>query len=111
MAKDHTVYLRHIVDAIEKIEIYTKGVDRAKFMKTSLVQDGVIRQIQVIGEATKLLSADIRARHPGIPWKDIAGMRDKVVHDYLGVDLGAVWDTVQEDLPALKRLVAGIISK
>ena len=78
-------------------------------MDNYLVQDGVIRQIEIIGEATKKLSTGIRERYSEIPWKDIAGMRDKLVHDYFGVDLAAVWDTVKKDIPALKSRLGNIV--
>jgi uncharacterized protein with HEPN domain len=80
-------------------------------MDDHLIQDGAIRQIEIIGEATKRLSKEIRKSHPKIPWKDIAGMRDKLIHDYLGVDLAAVWDTVKKDIPALKNSLGNIVEK
>lgn len=102
MRKDNVVYLRHIIDAIDRIEEYTKNISQENFMKNHLIQDGVIRQIEIIGEATKRVSDELKAKYADIPWKDMAGMRDKLAHDYLGVDIDAVWDTVVEDIPLLK---------
>lgn len=109
MKKDETVYLRHIIDAILAVAEYIEGVDEEAFKGNRLVQDGVIRQIQIIGEATKRLSAEFRASHSSVPWQDIAGMRDKLVHDYLGVDIETVWLTAQEDLPPLGSEVGKIL--
>lgn len=98
-------YLRHILDAISRIESYLAGVDREAFDSTPLLQDGVIRQLQIVGEAVKRLSPELRGRTPGVPWRQIAGMRDKITHDYMGVDLEAVWLTATEDLGPLKHSV------
>lgn len=111
MKKDDSVYLRHILDAISRIEEYTKGIEYEDFMDDHLIQDGVIRQIEIIGEATKRLSREIRGKHSEIPWKDMAGMRDKLIHDYLGVDIDAVWDTVKRDVPTMKNKLEDIIEK
>ena len=90
MNKEDIVYLRHILDAVARIEEYTKGVIYEDFTNDNLVQAGVMREIEIIGEATKRLSKDIRDKHPGILWKKLAGMRDKLIHDYFGVDIDAV---------------------
>jgi len=111
MKKGNFVYLRHILDAISRIEEYTRGISYEDFMNNHLRQDGVIRQIEIIGEATKRLSKETKERHPGIPWKDVAGMRDKLIHDYFGVDLDAVWDTIERDIPPLKNKLKDIIEK
>lgn len=100
---DDTVYLKHIRDAIERIETYTEGLTEDEFKNDSLVQDGVIRQIGIIGEAAKQLSEEARNDIDDVPWNDIAGMRDKLIHGYFGVDLDTVWDTVQDDIPELKN--------
>lgn len=110
MIKDDTVYLRHILDAIDQIEEYVAGLDYEGFLRTRLVQDGVIRQLEIIGEATKNLSQVLREQYPNIPWKDIAGMRDKLIHQYFGVDLSAVWETVVIDLPPFKKDTSRILA-
>ena len=106
-----SLYLHHILDAVARVEQYTQGLDRSDFDANSLVQDGVIRQIIVIGEAVKLLSDELRARYGHIPWQDIAGMRDKLIHRYFGIDLEKVWLTAQDDLPLLKSDVMMILEQ
>jgi uncharacterized protein with HEPN domain len=102
--KTDAVYLRHILDAILKIEIYI-SVGMEGFMVESHWQDATIRQLEVIGEATKKLSDELRSKHNEVPWRRIAGMRDVLIHDYMGVDLNAVWAVTQKDLPELKHKI------
>ena len=102
--KRDPLYLRHIRDAIAKIESYI-SVGRDEFMKTSHWQDAVIRQLEIVGEATKRLSQALRDRYPEIPWRQVAGLRDVLIHDYAQVDLQAVWQITQIELPELKRVV------
>ena len=109
MKRDDSVYLRHILDAISRIEEYSQEVDYQSFTRNTLIQDGVIRQLEIIGEATKRLSPALRSKYASIPWKQIAGIRDKLIHDYFGVDIDAVWETLKQDLPALKKEVEEII--
>jgi len=111
MKKGDTAYLKHILDAITRIEEYTAGIEYEDFMEKHLVQDGVIRQIEIIGEAAKRVSDEIREKHLDIPWKDMAGMRDKLIHDYLGVDMDSLWDTVENDIPTVKSKLKDLIEK
>ena len=108
--KSDLVYLRHIADAIQKIESYV-SVGHETFMSTSHWQDAVIRQLEIIGEATKRLSPEVRRGYPQIPWKRIAGLRDVLIHDYLGVDISLVWRITQTYLPELKHQIDAILSE
>ena len=101
MIRDDEVYLAHIQDAIQQIVAYTDGMDYGEFRTARMVQDAVIRQFEIIGEAAKNLSLEFRGRNDGIPWKDLAGFRDKLIHQYFGVDLATVWRSVEVDLPVL----------
>jgi len=110
MKRDEAVYLRHILDAIDKIDSYLLGIEESGFVQQSLIQDGVIRQLEVIGEAVRQVSTQLRARHPQIPWQDIVGMRDKLIHHYFGVDIEMVWLTATADLPVLKSAVTEMLN-
>mgnify|MGYP000436243958 CR=1 FL=1 len=109
MSKDNLVYLKHILEAIQRIGDYTKGVEYSGFMSSNLIQAGVVREIEIIGEAAKRLSPGFREKHRDIPWKKMSGMRDKLIHDYLGVDLDAVWDTIKKDIPVLEEKIRRIV--
>ncbi|MEZ5336618.1 MAG: DUF86 domain-containing protein [Methanolobus sp.] len=108
--KHDSVFLKHILDAINQIEEYTEGMSFEDFLEKRLVQDAVIRQLEIIGEATKNLSPDTTERFPQIPWKEIAGMRDKLIHAYFGVDIEEVWNTAKRDIPELYTVVLSIVN-
>jgi uncharacterized protein with HEPN domain len=101
MIRDDSVYLAHILDALHQIAEYTCGLDYETFRTTRMVHDAVIRQFEIIGEATKSLSDDFRSKNRSVPWKDLAGFRDKLIHQYFGVDLTLVWRSVTDDVPVL----------
>lgn len=108
--KDNKVYLQHILDAIGIVESYLEDVEKEDFVsEKGLVQDGVVRQLEIIGEASKGLSEEFKSSHPEIPWKEISGMRNKVIHEYFSVDLLEVWNTAKLDLPDLKNKIQNIV--
>jgi uncharacterized protein with HEPN domain len=110
MSKTDSVYLFHIRDSINKILDYTKASEQDGFYSNPMMQDAVIRQIEIIGEASAKLSKMFRDDNPQIPWKNIIGMRNKLIHDYFGVDVQAVWATVENDIPSLKTAIDLIVS-
>jgi uncharacterized protein with HEPN domain len=111
MKRDEKVYLQHIIDAISRIEEYLQGIDEGTFSQHLLIQDGVIRQLEIIGEAVKRISSELRERYSHIPWQDIAGTRDKLIHHYFGVDIEKVWLMVREDMPVFKEEVKKILKE
>jgi uncharacterized protein with HEPN domain len=108
--KGDRVYLEHILGAVRRIEEYTSS-GREPFFQTPMIQDAVMRNLEIIGEAVKQLSPDLRARCSSVPWSRIAGMRDVLIHQYFGVDLGTVWNTVERRLSELKRAVASLLGE
>ena len=108
MIRDDSVYLTHISDALQQIVTYTDGMDYTGFLVNRMAQDAVIRQFEIVGEATKNLSEAFRECYPAIPWKDLAGFRDKLIHQYFGVDLAMVWQSVVDDTPMLRDELAKI---
>ena len=103
------LFLEHILDSINAIEAFTEGVNRPRFLKERFIQSAVIREIAVIGEAAKNVSAETRKRHGDIPWKKLSGMRDKLIHAYFAVDLTLVWDTIKQEMPKLKAEIIQIL--
>lgn len=105
--KDDRVYLGHIVLAIRRIHDYTRDGER-RFRDDEMIQDAVLRNFQIIGEAAKKVSGELRAANRDIPWSDMAGLRDRVVHDYFGVSLDLVWDVIEKHLPGLQEQVEAL---
>ena len=106
--KDEKIYIEHILENISKIEEYVDGISKEKFLGKSIIQDAVIRKIEIIGEASKFISKKTKEKNQKIPWKDIAGMRDKLIHSYFGVDLDSVWETIKKDIPSLKKEIENL---
>ena len=108
MKKDPRVYLAHILECADRIEQYI-GQDREAFLRNTMVQDAVIRNFEVIGEAAKRIPEQFRGVHTEIPWRLMAGFRDVLIHDYEGIDLERVWRIAKEDLPAVKTAISQIL--
>lgn len=107
--KDDRVYLISILESIESIEEYTKS-GKESFMKDKMIVDAVIRNLEIIGEASKKISPSLKKGHAEIPWKDMAGLRDVLIHDYLGVDKRKVWNVVENDLSSLKSSIKSLLN-
>ena len=109
MKKDDTVYLRHILDSINSVEQYLEGISIETFMKDKLIQDGIIRRLEIIDEASRNISQTFREQYSGIPWGQIIGLRNRIIHAYFNINLTTIWDIVQDELPSLKQNVENIL--
>lgn len=98
-------FLSHILEAIDLIQKYSSRSTQAKFIKNPALQDAVIRRLEIIGEAVKNLPSGFKLKHPDIPWKQMAGMRDILIHKYFDIDLYLTWQVVKTDLPLIKKTV------
>jgi uncharacterized protein with HEPN domain len=111
MEQDDIGYLEDIEEAISYINEYVSGISKEDFASQKIVQDAVVRQLEIIGEATKRLSTSVRQENPQIPWRSMAGMRDRLIHGYFDVNVEEVWLTVRRDLPELQLQVNTILAK
>lgn len=108
--RDDTVYLRHILESIRRIEEnVAQGRDR--FLNSHTFQDAVLRNLQTLAESTQRISNDLKEAHPEIEWERIAAFRNVLVHDYLGIDVDRVWDITQRDVPELKRAILAMLEE
>lgn len=108
MRKDPRVYLAHILECIQKIERFTTG-GKERFLSEKLLQDAVLRNLEIIGEAAKRLDDAYRSAHPEVPWRALAGLSNVLIHQYEGVDMERVWAVVEGDLPDLKGAIAALL--
>jgi uncharacterized protein with HEPN domain len=102
--------LSDIQEAIRRANAYVAGMSYAEFLTDLKTQDAVIRTLEIVGEATKQLSQEVRTRHPAVPWKNMAGLRDKLIHDYFGVNFDIVWQIVSDELPAVAIQIEQILA-
>lgn len=109
--KNDLTYLKHIKEGIEKIRNYVGDAGYESFSQDQKTIDAVIRQLEIIGEASNNLTKEFRDAHTEIPWRDMTDMRNVLIHEYFGVIVKTVWDTIQDDLPELESLVSKVISE
>lgn len=111
MKKDPKILLLHILESIKNVEDYLVGKTKKDFLEFELLQDAFIRRLEVIGEAVSQIPDDVRHAFPKVPWQEIAGMRNKLIHEYFIVDLDLVWEVVQKDIPQLKKQIAQVLEE
>lgn len=107
--RDYTIYVKDMVAAIESIEAFIAGMGFEEFARDDKTLRAVLRKLEVLGEASKQVPEEIRAKHPDIPWREMAGMRDKLIHFYFGVDEALVWQTITNKIPDVKRRLQSIL--
>ncbi len=111
MKRDYGLYLKDILECIDRIEEFIAGMDFGQFVEDDKTTSAVIRKIEVIGEATKNLPAELRDKYPEVPWTDMARMRDKIIHFYFGVDHEIIWRVAKERLPEIRPLIERILKE
>ncbi len=101
--KDDSIFIKHIFESIKAIEKFSKNLSRNDLKSNRLKQSAIIREIEIIGEAVKNMSNEFKTKYNNIPWREIVGTRDKMIHNYFGVDLDVVWSIIKKDIPDLKN--------
>lgn len=107
--RDYILFLEDIIEAIAKIERYTKGMGFAQFSVNDMAIDAVIRNFEIIGEAAGRIPSEVRNRYPHVEWKEAMGFRNVLIHGYFGIDLEAVWDTIQKNIPLFKDHISAVL--
>ncbi|HJX26598.1 MAG TPA: DUF86 domain-containing protein [Thermoanaerobaculia bacterium] len=100
--RDSDLLMEDILEAVRKISRYTDGMAQSDFLQDEKTIDAVVRNLEVVGEATRHLPEDFISRHPDVPWRQIAGLRNRIVHEYFGLDLEIIWQVIRHDLPTLQ---------
>lgn len=111
MIKDNFNYLNHILTSISRIQEYTRDKEFSDMVSNHMILDAVIRQIEIIGEATGKISNDFKVKYNDVPWMDMKGMRNKLIHDYFNVNIRHVWNVVSQDIPELKVMLEKIFDE
>ena len=111
MNKESSIFIKHILDSIQDIELFINKATKDEFAKNKEKQSAVIHQIEIIGEAAKNLPKEFKDKHPAVEWSEIIRTRDKIIHHYFGVNLETVWDIVKKNLPELKKKMLHILSQ
>jgi len=111
MTRDYRLYIDDLLEAIGKIEKYVEGLSFDEYAQDSKTIDAVVRNFEIIGEATKHIPEEITEKYPDVPWKEMAGMRDKLIHEYFGIKLEVVWETIKKRLPKVKTLIKDVLEK
>jgi uncharacterized protein with HEPN domain len=101
--KEPIIFIEHILESIIDIENFTKNIEKEDFLENKEKQNALIRSLEIMGEAVKNISQNIKTKYKDVPWKEIAGTRDKITHHYFGVDLELIWKVVKENIPTLKK--------
>jgi len=109
MKKEPKIFLQHILESIEKIEEYAKNVTEKEFFDDYEKQDAIVKRLEIIGEAVKNLPDSLKNKHPNVPWKNIAGTRDILIHEYFGIDTDLIWEIVRKNIPRLKKQIIKIL--
>ncbi|MGB2842093.1 MAG: DUF86 domain-containing protein [Halobacteriota archaeon] len=107
--RDYILFVEDILTCIEKIERYTSNISFEEFCGNDMAVDAVIRNFEIIGEAVKTIPEEIKKNYADVEWKEAAGFRDVLIHDYFGIDLEAVWDTVRNNIPSFKKQIVNVL--